>query len=394
MKLNVDFDVNSWTARWAAIFLGTVGVLSFIVQPGLVQGFVTELGLSELQANNLAFAEMLGMALGTVATIFLTRTVNWRKVLFGAILIAVVGNVLSAIWGSPDLLKFSRFFTGLGAGAITGLSFTIVGMTNKPERNIAYYLVLLLTYGAVGLWAMPTAFATIGLKGIFIFWAVVTLLALLTVKHVPTSSDSRVVASPTAAQLKLPFLLLALAGILVYNSAIGLAWANLFLIGMDIRPDEQAIANALLLAQFIAIPGALIAALMSDKIGRWIPLVLGIFGGAAFIAYLRFDSSYLPFVIGVCGFNFMWNMVLPFILAAVGDMDEKSRMVTPAIAMQMVGIGFGPFFAAILLGQGGGFKAIESLTVILLLISFVMIVIPMLVHKGALAKKLNAATDS
>ena len=76
MKLNVDFDVNSWTARWAAIFLGTVGVLSFIVQPGLVQGFVTELGLSELQANNLAFAEMLGMALGKVATIFL----SWSKI--------------------------------------------------------------------------------------------------------------------------------------------------------------------------------------------------------------------------------------------------------------------------------------------------------------------------
>ena len=389
MERDNAFDVDGKPTIWSAILLGTVGVLSFIVQPGLVQGFVTELGLSEAQANNLAFAEMLGVALAAVLIVFFTRIFNWRKILLTALLISVVGNILSAIWGDPSILKFARFFTGIGEGIIISLSFTIIGLTSKPERNIAFYLVALLTYGAMGLWIMPTAFATVGLQGIFIFWAVFSLLALVTIKHIPTSSDNRSEISPTAAQLKLPMLLLALLGILVYNSAIGIAWANLFLIGMDIRPDVQAIANALLLAQFIAIPGALIAALMSNNIGRWIPLIVGIFGGAAFIAYLLFDSSYLPFVIAVCGFNFMWNMVLPFILAAVGDMDEKSRMITPAIAMQMIGVSFGPFFAALLLGQGGGFKAIETMTVSLLVISFVCLAIPMLAHKARLAEKLN-----
>jgi len=51
----------------AAILLGTIGVLSFIVQPGLVQGFVTGNGLSEAAANELAFMEMLGIAIATIA---------------------------------------------------------------------------------------------------------------------------------------------------------------------------------------------------------------------------------------------------------------------------------------------------------------------------------------
>ena len=40
-------DVNSRGTITSAIILGTIGVLAFIVQPGLVQGFVVELGLTE-----------------------------------------------------------------------------------------------------------------------------------------------------------------------------------------------------------------------------------------------------------------------------------------------------------------------------------------------------------
>ena len=386
-----QYNVNSKPSITAAIILGTVGVFSFIVQPGLVQGFVSELGLDEVAANNLAFSEMLGVAIAAVLIALLTRVVNWRHLLVVSIVLAAIGNLLSGFTSGIDALKPLRFVTGLGEGGIIGLSFTYIGLTAKPERNLALYLVLLLSYGALGLWLMPQAFATIGLKGIFIAWGVLTALSLLLVKSTPLSSDSREEISPTAAQLGLGFLAFALIGVLIYNIAIGIAWANLFLIGMDIRPDVQAIANALLLAQFVAIPVALLAALMSDKLGRWLPIIVGILGGAAFIALLMIKSGYSIFIIAVCGFNFMWNMTLPFILAAVNDMDEKSRMVTPSISMQMIGIGFAPLFAGLLLGEGGGFKAIESMTVKLLVLSFIILAICIFAHQKALkAKKAGA----
>ncbi|MEP1229316.1 MAG: MFS transporter [Litorimonas sp.] len=375
------FDVNSKSAIVSAIILGTIGVLSFIVQPGLVQGFVTELGLNEVQANNLAFAEMVGVAIAAMVITFLSRTMNWRHLLVAALIISALGNLLSGFITSNETLKIVRFFAGLGEGGVIGLSFTFIGLSAKPERNLALYLATLLSYGAIGLWVMPTAFASIGLNGIFIIWAVLTTLALMTVKHVPTGSDSRDEPSPTAAQLHIGFLAFALLGILIYNIAIGVAWANLFLIGMSIKPDEQSIANALLLAQFIAIPGALLAAFMSDKLGRWLPLVVGILGGAVFIWLLMVKPSYSIFIMAAGGFNFMWNMALPFILASVNDMDKKSRMVTPAVSMQMIGLGFGPFFAGLILSEGGGFKAIEQFTAILLVISFAILAICILAYQ-------------
>ena len=383
-SLDKQFDINSAKTIISAVILGTIGVLSFIVQPGLVQGFVVELGLSEVAANDLAFSEMVGVALATYLAAVASRSVSWKKIIIVGLTLAIIGNIASAFISDQTLFRIARFVTGLGEGAIISLSFTIVGLTQKTERNLALYLVLLLTYGAFGLWVMPQAFSAIGLNGIFLVWAGLSAAAFMTVKFLPSSIESREAPSKTAAQLSTPLLTIALAGVLLYNTAIGIAWANLFLIGMEIRPDEQAIANALLLAQFVAIAGALIPVFMESRLGRWGPLSIGIFGGAAFIALLLGDPTYVIFTVAVCGFNFMWNFVLPFILSSVNDMETRGEIMTRAIAMQMTGLGFGPFFAARILGDGRGFEAVEWATIVLLIAGFALLAVAKVARRRAL----------
>ena len=358
-----------------------------------LQGFVVELGLSEAQANDLAFSEMVGVAIGTYVVAFLGRTLSWRRIVAVSLMLAAAGNLASATGPLADWLGLSRFVTGLGEGGIISMSFTVIGLTTKTERNLALYLVLLLTYGAFGLWLMPVGFDTIGLGGIFLIWSVLTVAALVTVPYLPTSSGASVQIRPSARRLGLPMVLIAMLGVLAYNSAIGIAWANLFLIGMEIRPDEQAIANALLLSQFVAIAGALAAVFLEARLGLGKPIFAGIFGGAAAIALLLGEPTYLWFVVAVGAFNFLWNFVLPFILAAVGDMDEKGDIMTHAIAMQMTGLGFGPFIAARILDLGGGFAAVLSTTMTLLIVSFLLLTIPMRAHDRALRSGAVTASD-
>lgn len=386
-------DVNTTATIAAAVVFGTIGVLSFIVQPGLVQGFVGEYGLSEVAANDLAFREMLGVAISCYGAALLSRRVDWRVIVAGSLALAAIGNLLSAFAPQGTMLSAARFITGLGEGGVVSISFAVIGLTRKTERNLALYLVLLLTYGAFGLWAMPAAFGAIGLSGIFLIWAGLTAASFLLVRSLPASAESRQAISPTAAQLSAPLLAVALIGVLAYNVAIGVAWANLFLIGMAIRPDEQAIANALLLAQFVAIAGALIPVFLEQKLGRWGPVTIGILGGGAFLApLLGGAASYVVFAIAVCGFNFMWNFVLPFILSAVSDMETRGEIMTRAIAMQMTGLGFGPFFAARILGDGGGFSAVITLTIALLGASFALLAIAMVAQRKAFRK--NAARQA
>ena len=389
MKESKSIDVNSRGTIAAGLILGTIGVLSFIVQPGLVQGFVSVLGLSEADANFLASIEMAGIALATIIAIFLTPNLSWRTITGIAIIIAVAGNLFSATGDNQTILQIARFITGLGEGLIISLSFTIIGLTQKTERNLALYLALLMTYGAFGLWVMPLAFQTIGLKCIFIIWAILSLLALFTLKYVPISDASQEEFRPSAIQLNIGWLILALLAVFAYNAAIGLAWANLFLIGMDIVPNEQTIANTLLIAQFAGIAGAVGAVYLSDRIGSWKPLSFGVIVAAMCIALLLGEPSILIFGIAVSGFNGLWNFTLPYLLSIVGDMDTKSRMMTLAIAIQMIGLGSGPYLASKLFKAGLGFKEMEIITVVALVGSIIILAIPVRTHKINLKKQVE-----
>lgn len=384
------FDVNSRSAVLSAIILGTIGVLSFIVQPGLVQGFVTELGLSEAQANGLAFSEMAGVALATVILVIINRFVSWRILLGAGLLLAGLGNLASAFMGTETSLNGIRFLTGLGEGMIISLSFTFIGLTKRTDRNLALYLVLLLTYGAIGLWAMPTIIGSLGLSAIFVAWGILSFLALITIKYVPSSSGDLIENSPQAAQMNWGIIALALFACLVFNTAIGVAWANLFLIGMEVRPDEQSVANALLVAQFVAIPGALLAFVLANRIPRWALLVSGILAAAAAIALLLGKPDYMMFLFAISAFNFIWNLAQPFVLSVISDMDEKGRAMSFAIACQMIGLGFGPGIASKMLGDGAGFEEIKMLTIKLLIASLIIYLVPVYLHHKALIAKSNS----
>jgi predicted MFS family arabinose efflux permease len=376
-------DVDGRASVLSAIALGTIGVLSFIVQPALVQGFVTHLNLSEPQAVNLAGLEMLGVALSTILLALPQFKLDWRQTLTGGLMIAAIGNLASAALAHSDVLWIARLIAGFGHGAVISLSFTFIGLTTRVDRNLAWYLVALLTYGAIGLWVMPDILDQIGMAGLFTVFAALTALGFLTVRHIPRSSAAREEPSPAARQLPLALLGTGLSAVLVYNMAQGIAWAILFLVGIDAGLAEGDVGQALFLSQIFAIFGALASVFLAERLGRWLPLAFGIFAGAACIALLLGRPSWILFLIAVCGFNLLWNLVVPFMLGAVSEFDLQGRMMGPSIAMQMMGLGAGPLIAAQLI-EGGSYLSTELLCIAFFLISYVLLTIPMLRHRQLL----------
>lgn len=379
-----DIDVNGWPAILSAVILGTIGVLSFIIQPGVVQGYVTQLKVDEATAVNLAGVEMLGVALATIFMAVWGTRINWRWVVAGGLFIAAAGDLASL--GAPLGGKFeaARFVAGLGEGTITSISFTFVGVTLRAERNLALYLTLLLTYGAFGLWYLPEFLGSNGLDAMFIAFAVLSLAALATLPFLPHAYSAQNMVNPEARQLPAAMLVVALAGVLAYNIAQGIAWAVLFLVGIGAGLAEQAVADALFLSQILAVGGALASVFLAGHISRNGAIAFGILAGAASIALLIGKPSLTLFVVGVCGFNVLWNFVLPFILGRVCDFDESGRMMSFAIMMQMIGLGGGPLIAAQLL-DGTGYRSAELLCVALFVVSYALLLVPIRKHQALIA---------
>ena len=369
--------MDSRAALSAAILMGVIGPEVFIVQPGFVQGLVGYLGFTDQQAGYTASAEMFGIAATTILLTFAAHRVNWRHVFTSSLLLMFLANAASVFVSDVQVFTALRVCAGFGAGGLVSLSFAAIGLTSDPDRNFGYLIMWVLIYGAIGLLLMPSAYDAFGLGGVLWFFALFPLVGLPFVRHLPVTGENAVAADEHAVTLSAPLRTLALLAMLTYFLAQGVVWAYLFLIGLSGGLSEQQVANGLTISQFAGIAGALLAAILGSRYGRSLPLTLGILAGALCLWFLVGRFSVVVFAVAVGVYNFAWNASHPFLLAAMASFDRRGRVVVYAVAMQMIGLAFGPGLAASVIEEGD-YVNVNVLGAALFILSLALILPPVL----------------
>ena len=351
MKSSNSLDINSFKSVASMIYMSVVGVCVFIIQPGVVQGFVSELGFTPEQAGYAASAELWGLAITTVALTFLADKFDWHKIALLALLTAVIGNIASTFTTDSQTFILIRTLTGLGLGAMISLPFAMLGMTKKMDFNFGLALVFILLYGALGLFLIPWALGKIGLDGIFMFIAFFCGIGLLLIPNLPRGAHQASNfndSNPSELGLQK---VLALAGVLLFNLGIGAVWAYLFLVGLEANITEQGVANVLTISQLLGMLGAFLVVFLSSRVKRGLPFATSILLCAIGVGFLLFGVDFLKFSIAVYLFNFAWNMVVPYIMATLSSFADNSKTVIRGSCMQMLGVATGPYIAAKIVGS-------------------------------------------
>lgn len=351
MKSSNSPDINNIKSVASMIYLSIVGVCVFIIQPGIVQGFVSELGFSPEQAGYAASAELWGLAITTVILTFLSARLDWRKITAVALIVAVAGNIASTFNTDSQTFIIIRTITGLGLGAMISLPFAMLGMTKKTDFNFGLALVFILAYGAIGLYLFPWALENIGLDGIFIFLAVFCGIGLLLIPNLPCGASQTTELDAGSEEFRFQKLL-ALAGVLAFNLGIGAVWAYLFLVGLEANIEEQGVANVLTISQLLGMLGAFLVVFLSSRVKRGIPFAASVLACAIGIGFLLFGVNFFIYSVAVYLFNFAWNMVVPYIMATLASFADNSKTVIRGSCMQMLGLATGPYIAAKIVGSG------------------------------------------
>ncbi len=376
-------DLKSTRQVPSAMLIVVIGMSVFIVQPGFVQGLVEYAGFDDKQAGYIASAEMFGIALATVLMSFIAGRVNWQRICYGALLLVVIGNLVSTLSASFEAFSTIRFITGIGSGALISIGYAIVGLTNNPDRNFGFMIVVLLLYSALVLFAMPMAYGLVGMSGMLIFFAVLAILGLPLIRYLPVSGETDVVTSNIADTLSSFYKLLALLAVLAYFLAQGVMWSYLFLIGTAGGGSEQEIAIGLTVSQVFGIAGAFTAAYLGLRFHRVVILMLGTLGGVIPLLFLFGLMGAMVYGIAVCVFNYAANLMTPLLLAIIAGFDRSGRLVVYAVAMQMLGLAIGPALAAIVISPGNYANA-NWLSMSLFILSFILIVSPVTVKQKRL----------
>ena len=376
-------DVNSSKSIAAIVFLAVVGPCVFILQPGFVQGLVELIGFSEQESGRIASYEMFGIASSTVLMSLISSRVPWRRMTAVFLAICTLGNIASYGVSDYQTLATIRFITGIGSGGVISLTFTMMGLTDRSDRNFGWIIVWVLTYGALGLLVMPTAFSMIGMNGVLLFFAAFCAFGLAVVRNLPDGGD--IASGDRDMSYSRLSKGTALTALLAYNIAIGLVWAYLFLIGLSAGMDEQAVANALTVSQFLGIVGAFCAVVFEIRFGRSLSLAVGVLGGAGSVVFLVGDTSAGAFWVGVCVFNFLWNLSVPYLLGTLAELEAGGRIVVHGVSMQFVGLAIGPLLAAHLLAARG-YDGVNSLAIVLFVVAAALLLPSALAQRARLVE--------
>lgn len=370
---STQYDVNSVKSIVAILYLAIIGPSMFILQPAYVQGLVEYLNFSEKSSGFIASWEMIGVAIMAVAVNFALERFNWRVLTLFFVILAVVGNALSIGVDNPVLLATIRFVAGLGSGGIMVITFAMMGLTFRTERNMGFILVGVLTYGALGLFVLPNVFSNFGVDGLLIFLTVFCASGMFFLSNLP---DSHKVECLGVKKICFPWSIksITLLGVLIYNLGIGVVWVYMFLVGTSSGIAEQDVANQLTLSQFFGVGGAMISVFFEAKLGRLIPLALGIITGSIGIIMILDRPTLLMYGLGVCLFNFSWNMTMPYLLAFLASFDSKGQLVAYGTALQMLGYAIGPAIAAVVV-SGGRFDVANIVAVTFFLVSAVLLMV-------------------
>jgi predicted MFS family arabinose efflux permease len=360
------------------------------VQPGFVQGLVGFYGLSEQAAGYIASAEVWGIALTTLVLALGGHQYSWQRILRGSLLLFVAGNLLSLAADQTLWFAWWRFVTGIGSGGLVSITFTVIGLTRNSDRNFGYLIMGVLSYGALGLWVMPVLLELIGVRGLITGFALFGLSGWWCLSRLPDSGEEHLQVNADAVDMGVNMRCFAILAMFTYFLAQGVIWAYLFLIGTNAGMSEQAVANGLMVSQFLGIAGALVAAMAGCHYGRILPLAVGILGGALVLSVVLGGFSALAYVVTVCVYNFAWNMSHPFLLAAMASFDRHGRVVVYAVAAQMMGLAVGPALAATLL-SGGDYNQVVWAGIGLFVLSYFMILVPLLSHRRQRNASLRAA---
>ena len=118
LSLELRQELDSSRFLVTLIITGLMGIASFQALPSLILGFVSELGFSERQIGQLSTFQLLGLGLGSIASVILLKFLDWRNLVRFGLALLLISDFAAAL-----NIKMGRILP-----LSVGLTFQLIGL--------------------------------------------------------------------------------------------------------------------------------------------------------------------------------------------------------------------------------------------------------------------------
>ena len=370
-----DFETPKWSMLIALIWLSLLGYLSLNIQPMFLGALSVSYDFNASQLGFLGGAELGGACLASLFALYWFPRLNLSRVAFLALLVAVLGNLLTGWVTNFSYLIVLRFFTAFfGVGMLNALILGLVGLLKNPERVIAIAIICQVLSISVAMVGIPLLLERWEMKGIAICLALVFMSGFCALKFLFRGKSlilGNLSLDNNYITRILPMVLLA--GLIVFSIGVGSIWAFLERIGNGAGFSMTDTGQALALGSFIGALGALLAAVIGQRIGNLIPILIGLFGLILVCFMFVSINSWLNYTIAAVLLNFFWNLILPYLLGSIASSDRSGRFMVLVPAAQGGGYALGPVISGLVI-VGNNYSTSALIAAVAFVISLVIIV--------------------
>ena len=353
----------------AAVFMtGVLGVASFLVLPSLILGFVSDLGFNEREIGNISTFQLLGLGLGSIASVILLKYLDWRDLSRFSLALLLVSDFACTLTGDFTPLLVLRFISGFAGGICVSFAAYGLGQTANTDRNFGNFMAIQVVFAIIASFAFPSVLDLMGLDGIFLILCLLELAAIVLVsRFMPALRWESATQGQGNDRFHWAMCGLVLLGLVFFFTALGGFWTYIAPIGIDAGLTKQQTGNAISACLFGALLGAYSAAALNIKVGRVLPMTVSVLLQLVALLLLYQGFDYLRFSIATIIFGFGWYMYVPYQFALLAEFDRDGRPMLLLNAVAGLGSGLGPAIAAFTLA--GGYSLLYILCAVFLAVS-------------------------
>jgi predicted MFS family arabinose efflux permease len=326
----------------AAAGTGTAAIIVFAMMPVLVGGMADRYDLDDLQAGLLAttyFSTYAVVALSCPAWI---RRWNWRLVTVSGYLIMLGSLGLALLAPGYDAARMAVAASGLGAGLLFPISLTLVSDMEHTERVYAIKLAVEQLVPAALLILLSTGLLVAsGVQATLAAILSALLVCLLCSAAMPAAGRRREEARAEVGDGALMGVLALLALAINFAGFAGL-WVFMERIAVERGFDSEFINLWLAVGLLTSGVGPVLAALLSDRLGRVPPLLFSTLAALASMTLLGGEVTRWTYALALILLPLTYYFGISYIFSVIASADVSGRIAGLMSFALAVGSAAGP----------------------------------------------------
>jgi predicted MFS family arabinose efflux permease len=344
-------SVISKRAVFAASTISASGSAIFLIMPLLIGVASEDLGLSKKDAGFVASSYFGGYLLICLSLVLWIQKVHWQLVTLSGYSLLISGLLLSVLSENYSFILLAFFIAGCGGGILFGLCLCIIAETDNPDRYFGVKLCAEQLLAVALLFILPLYVTnTWGFTGMAVCLSVVfMLLAFFAFWMPPRGNRSTTKNSKTNSNYSTRAVWLSLFCLMIFMIGISGVWAFVERMANDNSIDAIEIGRALSFGVIGGGLGGFIAALIGNKFGRKIPLLLSVSILSTAFIVLNSDFSSFTFTLTCIALSGLWNYSLAYQMGIVADLDISGRLTVMMPSALALGAMLGPAIAGLVI---------------------------------------------